>query len=823
VDNQPGLTLQVNAVLERYGADEVMLDALLQWALNPTSMSAGYALQENSPYILDNLRLRHGLSADEARRIVTTLDATCGELVRQATGLVRDSRYAVSEVRQSLREKLTQGRVAPILRQGVLRRLKAVSEDTRRAQAMFNLIGKLNPLFTPDSVTRPPDRWNTAQSEFQAYHAATFRGSLPLVRVFEEAVHAGVYNRLLWISSGKSADRVTLEPAIVPTTQELAALGTEVPPAPDADSLLESLWKEERYPLLRLIDVASHSPNGVVNWDEPWPVGGADIPGFVGTHGNTVALSPLLFQQTREALSFSKQQRLESPRRTVENALETLERKYGLDSSVLVLLAAEGETLWQVLVTSHPSLYVYLTPWLTPRTVDRLGFALAARGYEKQSHALLVVPYQSRPLLQVALEKIEEKDRRLSPEGVSLSALGDKLEAVELRIIRGRSHPLLDELFGVQKGRGGERKKEQEVKELLVDLRIVPPVSVLVGQKVTAMVQARDDHNNPVEGAEILISWSAAESKAVTDDKGSCFAAHQYNNAGTYQVAVAASKDGFSIGRADAQVTVSKKPEDVAPAPYRITFPPFADGSSLVFGRGPLHGKLALGFRADSSFAEDNVVACDLTNVNSGHIGIFMQIRGGKSTLSASLILQAAFQGIPVVVIDPKPDYTSCLLPLDVGGRVASGFLQGAQRRFQLSQQDQRGFDLSKDLEFTDAETSYRLRFQVVTFNRERASLPGTRSYRAPLVVLPDAADPLLAEQCDGLANALAGQLMAKPEEKGYNALLARTLETIKHNNSTQQYALIDHVIAALQTVEASEFGKRDVDRVTSRLRKNGV
>jgi len=59
---------------------------------------------------------------------------------------------------------------------------------------------------------------------------------------------------------------------------------------------------------------------------------------------------------------------------------------------------------------------------------------------------------------------------------------------------------------------------------------------------------------------------------------------------------------------------------------------------------------------------------------------------------------------------------------------------------------------------------------------------------------------------------------MAKPEEKGYNALLARTLETIKRNNPTQQYALIDHVIAALQTVEASEFGKRDVDRVTRAL-----
>ena len=63
----------VQETLNRYRDDEIMLDALLQWASNPTSMSAGYGLEENYPYIVKNLAARYGISRLEAEKRVAEL------------------------------------------------------------------------------------------------------------------------------------------------------------------------------------------------------------------------------------------------------------------------------------------------------------------------------------------------------------------------------------------------------------------------------------------------------------------------------------------------------------------------------------------------------------------------------------------------------------------------------------------------------------------------------------------------------------------------------------------------------------------------------
>ena len=46
------LATEVETLLKKNAANEIMVDALLQWASNPTSASAGYGLEENYPYIV---------------------------------------------------------------------------------------------------------------------------------------------------------------------------------------------------------------------------------------------------------------------------------------------------------------------------------------------------------------------------------------------------------------------------------------------------------------------------------------------------------------------------------------------------------------------------------------------------------------------------------------------------------------------------------------------------------------------------------------------------------------------------------------------------
>ena len=75
------LQAHVSAVLDGYASDEIMLDAFLQWASNTTSMSAGYGLEENYPYISKNLKVRYGLSLQEAEERVTELRKVCDSLI----------------------------------------------------------------------------------------------------------------------------------------------------------------------------------------------------------------------------------------------------------------------------------------------------------------------------------------------------------------------------------------------------------------------------------------------------------------------------------------------------------------------------------------------------------------------------------------------------------------------------------------------------------------------------------------------------------------------------------------------------------------------
>jgi len=56
-------------ISEKFKDPISILDALLQFSQNPTSASAGYGIEENYPYIENNLRKRYVLSTEELAKI----------------------------------------------------------------------------------------------------------------------------------------------------------------------------------------------------------------------------------------------------------------------------------------------------------------------------------------------------------------------------------------------------------------------------------------------------------------------------------------------------------------------------------------------------------------------------------------------------------------------------------------------------------------------------------------------------------------------------------------------------------------------------------
>jgi len=73
----------VEQLLNKYRKNIVMLDGILQWALNPTSESAGYGFEINYDHIMKNLKITHELSISEVEKVIKELKEELSELEKK--------------------------------------------------------------------------------------------------------------------------------------------------------------------------------------------------------------------------------------------------------------------------------------------------------------------------------------------------------------------------------------------------------------------------------------------------------------------------------------------------------------------------------------------------------------------------------------------------------------------------------------------------------------------------------------------------------------------------------------------------------------------
>jgi hypothetical protein len=428
------LQTQVSKTIERYSSDEIMLDAFLQWARNPTAKGAGYGLDENYPYIAKNLAARYGISRPETEKYVAALRNACDSLREQ-----------IGEIRMVLLETLTQGQPWHVLLTGVLKRLSKTSDETRRALLTFGMLESVGHPMSPGSLTSPPGDWPDPQSEFQAYYNAMWGDTVPVLSVLTEIVESGAYNELYWVPvpKAKSSPQPTLVKGVVPTADDMKALGTKLPSVPETPALLETLWQNRDYDLVRLIDILSHSYGGFSKTDEVIPLG-VSIPGFMGVHGHHVALSPAVVAATKLHVDTLKSEKMEGMRLRVERALLAVKRKMGKDIDLGVLWTGMGEVLWKLDRPKVPPLYICLAPWLT--TFGQ-SLGLARVGLHEKPHVMLMIPYQSRPSLLASLGRYSGLSLSDTRWEKSLSLLGDLDKPNQLQVLIGQRHPLLDEIL----------------------------------------------------------------------------------------------------------------------------------------------------------------------------------------------------------------------------------------------------------------------------------------------------------------------------------------------------------------------------------------
>ena len=449
------LWTEVSRVVDRYISNEIMLDALLQWASNPTSKSAGYGLKENYPCIAKNLAARHGIPLRQAENCVAELRNHCESLEEKADKQAIQPLSRIGEIQGTLREALTQEAPQRLLRQGVMKRLREVSEETRRALLVFILLENTHSPMGPDVFGKPPEPNFSPQSTFQAYYKSIFGGAVPADRVADEMIRCGACSNLYYVPTphAKSRAREELVKAkeVFPTEEEIATAGTRLPSPPEIPALIESHWHEGNWDFLRLVDILSHSPGGVATIegiDEPLRAK-IDVPGFMGTDGHTVALSPVIAAETERELGAIKREKMADNRHRVDDALAAIVDKLGPGATRQLLWRGEGEVLWIVESIKFLPLYVYFAPWLTTSTQSR---ELSHIRRNVKPSGLFIIPCQSRPSFLCYLERyfgFSPKDTRQEKSLSLLSGLGAPWE---FHLLAGQEHPLVGRIVEVLAG-----------------------------------------------------------------------------------------------------------------------------------------------------------------------------------------------------------------------------------------------------------------------------------------------------------------------------------------------------------------------------------
>ncbi len=173
----------VEQLLNKYRKNIVMLDGILQWALNPTPKKSGYGFEINYDHILKNLKITHELSISEVEKVIKELKEAISEVVKKEGGIYDIRKKIIAEINKSHH---------PIFFKFIKRRISKASEE------MINFL---------NIYKSHPVGYDSLQAQFNAIYGSNMDES--------KIIHAGILKVLYWISSG-NIDNSSSFPKLIP-------------------------------------------------------------------------------------------------------------------------------------------------------------------------------------------------------------------------------------------------------------------------------------------------------------------------------------------------------------------------------------------------------------------------------------------------------------------------------------------------------------------------------------------------------------------------------------------------------------------------------
>ncbi len=175
-------------LIKKYKKDIIMLDSLLQWALNPTSMSAGYGIEDNYSYIKENLKITHQITDSKANDVIEMLKTDC-----EAFLALKEDKYSIGNFQKLIIQELSSPFYSKIFVKFILKKKKKANKNTLTFLQTYQFC--------------PVKNFPCVNAQYNAIFGEKISD--------EELVKLGILKPLYWISSGTSGNR-ELIPKFIP-------------------------------------------------------------------------------------------------------------------------------------------------------------------------------------------------------------------------------------------------------------------------------------------------------------------------------------------------------------------------------------------------------------------------------------------------------------------------------------------------------------------------------------------------------------------------------------------------------------------------------
>ena len=360
-----------------------MVNAFMQWALNPTSMSAGYGVNKNYEDIERNLSRIYYLSKIDAARNVQTLKEEIAKLVQN---------HEIYAIRNAI-EKTLEGEIGNVLCEGLSKRLSQTEGQVQRFATL------LSRLLNDFNLSALGSKLNYGMDELEAIYVATYGEIIPEEKLEAGLLDVGALYRLTWITAKHYYNQnLVIMPLLCKATAHLMDSFTQ----PDVVKYIHALFDGQNYELLRLLEDVANTPYDSMFGVAKAPEGISEFvssKGISGKYRDIVAVNPSLQAQLQECLSKEKEDQLKQIAKRLDIVLTDLRNKVYPRGELLRQDVGKDQRLWIWEAVDCPRLYIYLTSWLTLKEFSKIQFD------GPDPHLLVIVTHQSIPRAKEFIEK----------------------------------------------------------------------------------------------------------------------------------------------------------------------------------------------------------------------------------------------------------------------------------------------------------------------------------------------------------------------------------------------------------------------------------